>query len=90
MKTEASSRLRDKVDCAFEYRGNVSIDLVDGHSVEGYLFNRGHRAKGEHHSGFIDLFRKSDQERVRIGIERIVDVRLTGRDHYKPFVPDQG
>jgi hypothetical protein len=87
---EGLSVLREKVDQAFEFRGNVHVDLGDGRSEEGYLFNRGHETQEGYASGFVELFRKSDGKRLRLGIDQIVDVRLTGRDHYKPFVPESG
>ncbi|MDA1036188.1 MAG: hypothetical protein O3B65_04825, partial [Chloroflexi bacterium] len=32
--------LEKVIDSAFEYRGDVSLDMVDGTTAVGYLFNR--------------------------------------------------
>jgi hypothetical protein len=34
------AELREAVDAAFDYRGDVTIELHDGVRVEGYVFNR--------------------------------------------------
>lgn len=34
------SELCQAVDMAFDYRGDVTLELISGETIEGYLFNR--------------------------------------------------
>lgn len=74
-----------KIEKAFDYRGHVDVDLVDGTNVHGFLFNRDLASRPEFPKGFVEVYRASDGERETIPIERIADVRLTGKDYYVPF-----
>ena len=44
--------LADVIDHAFDYRGNVTVDLRDGRELTGYLFNRDARAR----EPFVQMF----------------------------------
>ena len=64
------------VDLAFEYRGDVSVDLVDGTTILGYLFNR--KAAGA--LSFAEVIEAATGERLRLPYDRISNIRFTGRD----------
>lgn len=85
-----SSEIAEKIERAFDYRGHVNVDTKDGASEYGYVFNRDLAPAGEHPNGFLELYRASDDARVVIGIERIADIRFTGKDYFKPFDPRAG
>ena len=71
--------LRDRIEAAFDYRGDVTIDRTDGTCVVGYLFNR------DPDREIVELYRTSDGEHMVIGYGQIADIRLTGEDHYQPY-----
>jgi hypothetical protein len=72
--------LRDALDKAFDYRGDVSITLRDGSNVEGYIFDR----RGGTHAPLaqcqVRLFPKDRDERVAIAYSDIARLEFTGRD----------
>ena len=74
----SEEELRDALEKAFDYRGDVTITLKDGSSVEGYIFDR--------HSGAtlaesrVRLFPKSEPKKVAIAYSDIAGLAFTGRD----------
>jgi hypothetical protein len=64
------------VDHAFDYRGDVTLDLDDGRRVEGYLFNR-NRDVAE---PFVQMFEQGAASACTIPYARIRAVRFTGKD----------
>ncbi len=75
--------MKEKIERAFDYRGDVTIDMDDGTSVEGFLFNRTFQAQPDCPEGFVLIYRAGDGERVQIGTHEITDIRLTGVDTAK-------
>ena len=49
--------LAAKIEKAFDYRGHVDVDLLDGSNVHGFLFNRDLKPRPEFPRGFVDLYR---------------------------------
>ncbi len=74
----ASRELQDKIEAAFGYRGDVTVDHVGGATTEGFLSNR------DHDKRILDLFLESG-EMVRLSYSDVTDIRLTGKDHFVPF-----
>jgi len=68
------------IEKAFDYRGDVTVDLKDGRQVVGFLSNR--NLKGAEHCSepFIELMIASQPELVCIACRDIVNIRLTGED----------
>ena len=64
------------VDLAFEYRGDVSLDAVDGKTIVGYLFNR--NAAGA--TPFAEVMETDTGARLRLPYGQIRNIRFTGRD----------
>lgn len=64
------------VEIAFDYRGDVTLERVDGSEVLGYLFNRDARGP----SPFVELFEAESGARVRVPYGDIAGIRFTGRD----------
>lgn len=65
--------LADAVDQAFDYRGDVTLELSDGRTVEGYLFDRRREA------GELRLMPSGGgRELVRYG--EVKSIAFTGRD----------
>ena len=64
------------VERAFDYRGNVTIERVDGTEVVGYLFNRDERATAP----FVQAFDLDGAGPITIPYAAIRTIRFTGRD----------
>lgn len=70
--------LREGIEKAFDYRGDVTVTLADGHSVEGYLFDR--RLGADAQSSVIRLIPKTGAEKLSIPYAQITGLAFTGRD----------
>lgn len=68
------SALTQLIDKAFNYRGNVTIDLKDGSAVEGYIFNRDHQKE------FVQVFVGSNPAPKQLSYSEIAAIRFTGTD----------
>lgn len=70
------SELIQKLEKAFDYRGDVTLDMQDGSTVEGFLFNFDTKAS----EPFVELYLKDVPAPSRIPLSKVKDVRLTGED----------
>lgn len=68
--------LAEVVERAFDYRGDVTLDLDDGRQVDGYLFNR-NRDVAE---PFVQVFERGQATPSTIPYARIRALRFTGKD----------
>jgi hopanoid biosynthesis associated radical SAM protein HpnH len=68
----ASEATPEALRIAFEYRGDVTLVLKDGSSVEGYVANVGHRD--------LDLWLAASAEKRRISLDAVGGLIVTGRD----------
>ena len=77
---EAASEeeLREGLEKAFDYRGDVTIHLRNGSTVEGYIFDR--RAGATLADSCIRLFPKTDPKKISILYSEIAGLAFTGRD----------
>src|SRR5215831_18167678 len=66
----------EAIELAFDYRGDVTLELTSGESVVGYLFNR--EAVGP--DPWIELFPSDNQAPFRIGYAKIATLAFTGED----------
>jgi hypothetical protein len=70
--------LRDALEKAFDYRGDVSITRRDGSKVEGYVFDR---VMGKNLAdSFVRILPKGSNQRVKITYANIAALAFTGRD----------
>jgi hypothetical protein len=70
--------LRDALEKAFDYRGDVSITRKDGSKVEGYVFDR---VMGKNLAdSFVRVLPKDTNQRVKIVYADIAALAFTGRD----------
>jgi hypothetical protein len=72
----SASELAEAVELAFDYRGDVTLELTSGEVVVGYLFNR--QAKGERPS--IEFFPENNPAPCVIAYSAIVSIAFTGED----------
>jgi hypothetical protein len=74
----SEEELREGLEKAFDYRGDVTITRKDGSTVEGYIFDR--RAAATLSQSLIRLFPKGEPVKVSIPYSEIVSLAFTGRD----------
>jgi hypothetical protein len=70
--------LREALEKAFDYRGDVAVTRKDGSKVEGYIFDR---VMGQSLSDcFVRLLPSDSNQRVKITYSEIAALRFSGRD----------
>ena len=74
----SESDLRAALDKAFDYRGDVTLTLRDGASVEGYVFDR--RAGASLAESVVRLIPRDRDEKLAIRYDEIARLAFTGRD----------
>jgi hypothetical protein len=70
--------LRQALEQAFDYRGDVSITRKDGTSVEGYVFDRSSGAALR--DSFVRLLPKDGSSKIKVSYAEIAALAFTGRD----------
>lgn len=73
-----SETLKDQIEKAFDYRGDVTIYLKNGVQKEGFLFNRVFDATAS--ESFIEYFPSDESPAERIKMDDVDQVVLTGED----------
>jgi hopanoid biosynthesis associated radical SAM protein HpnH len=68
----AAEKLLDGLEQAFDYRGDVTVQLKSGDKLEGYIFDRG--------SSKIRIMLKSAPEKVAVPVRDIERLSFSGRD----------
>lgn len=68
--------LIEAVELAFDYRGDVTIELRTGESLCGYLFNRDATESG----GWLEIFPAQSRETRRLSYDDVVRIAFTGED----------
>lgn len=70
------AELAEAVEQAFDYRGDVTLELTSGVTIEGYVFNQfpsGPRP-------FLQLFPKQESGTIEIPYADITAIAFTGKD----------
>jgi hypothetical protein len=70
--------IREALEQAFDYRGDVTITLKTGVRIEGYIFDR--RPAPELYRSLVRVLPKDTSERVSIPYSEIAGLAFTGRD----------
>ena len=70
--------LRNALEKAFDYRGDVTITRKDGSKVEGYLFDR--RSGSSLSDSFVRIIPSKEQTKVNVAYADIAALAFTGRD----------
>lgn len=68
--------LRQAIELAFDYRGDVTVELKSGGQVTGYLFNR--TATGDQPT--IELFPATSSGTMTIPFSEVAAIAFTGED----------
>ncbi len=75
-RPQTKEELKEAIEQAFDYRGDVTLELASGTSVEGYLYNRdlaGPRPT-------VQLFPRQGSELREVPYDDIVAILFTGED----------
>ena len=70
--------IRQALEKAFDYRGDVSITRKDGSKVEGYIFDR--RTGATLGDSLVRLYPRDSNQKVAIAYCEIAALAFTGRD----------
>jgi hypothetical protein len=70
------AELAEAVDLAFDYRGDVTLQLQSGAMIEGYLFNRNPSGSRP----FLQLFPKGESGVREVPYAEVVTIAFTGND----------
>src|SRR5579859_3454103 len=71
----SEDELRQALEKAFDYRGDITITRKDGSKVEGYLFDR--RTGGTLKESVVRLFPKNSTEKIAISYAEIAALAFT-------------
>jgi hypothetical protein len=74
----SDAEVLDALEKAFDYRGDVTITLKDGSSVEGYIFDR--KTAATLAGSYVRLFPKDSPEKRSISYSEIAALNFTGKD----------
>jgi hypothetical protein len=74
----SEAELREGLEKAFDYRGDVTITRKDKSTVEGYIFDR--RVGATLNDSVVRLFPKGDPTKISIPYSDIATLSFTGRD----------
>lgn len=72
------AELREALEKAFDYRGDVTLTRKDGSVVEGYLFDR--RTGGTLENSVVRIIPKDTVDRVAVKYSEIAALAFSGRD----------
>jgi hypothetical protein len=73
-----SEELRQALEKAFDYRGDVTITRKDGSKVEGYIFDR--RTGKSLEDSLVRLYPKDSNQKLSIPYSDIAALAFSGRD----------
>src|SRR5262245_28693464 len=73
-----NEELRQALEKAFDYRGDVTITCKDGSKIEGYIFDR--RTGKSLEDSQVRLYPKDSSQNVAIAYSDIAALAVTGRD----------
>ena len=74
----SDAELREGLEKAFDYRGDVTITKRDGTAIDGYIFDR--RSSISLTDSYIRLFPRGTSEKVSIPYSEVKTLSFTGRD----------
>jgi hypothetical protein len=72
------SEVREALEKAFDYRGDISVTLKDGNKVDGYLFDR--RLGPTLAQSFVRLIPVNSHSKLNIAYSDVAALVFSGRD----------
>lgn len=70
--------LRQALEKAFDYRGDVTLTLKSGERIEAYIFNR--QTGSTLAESFVEYFTPKDSAKRKVSYAEIVRLEFTGKD----------
>lgn len=77
-ETASDDELREGLEKAFDYRGDVTITRKDGSTVEGYVFDR--RSGPTLAESVVRLYPAAGTGKISVSYAEIAGLAFTGRD----------
>ena len=74
----SDSEVREALEKAFDYRGDITVTRKDGSQVVGYLFDR--RTGSSLGQSFVRVIPANGREKVSIAYSDVAAIAFTGRD----------
>jgi hypothetical protein len=74
----SEEELRQSLEKAFDYRGDVTITRKDGSKVEGYIFDR--RSGTSLSDSLVRIYPKDSNQKVSVAYSDIAVLSFSGRD----------
>ncbi len=74
----SEAEVREALEKAFDYRGDITVTLKDGGKVEGYLFDR--RTGRTLAESFIRIIPVNNQAKLNVSYADVAALAFTGRD----------
>jgi hypothetical protein len=71
--------LREALEKAFDYRGDITVTRKDGSQVQGYLFDR--RTGATLANSFVRIIPINEKSKLNIAYSEIAALAFTGRDN---------
>ena len=72
------AEVRDALEKAFDYRGDITITLKDGGRIEGYLFDR--RTGATLADSYVRVIPTNAKTKVNVAFTEVAALAFTGRD----------
>ena len=74
----SEEEVRQALEKAFDYRGDITVTLKSGEKIEGYIFDR--RSGKSLADSAVRLYPKSGNQKVSISYADIAALAFTGKD----------
>ena len=74
----SESEIREALEKAFDYRGDISVTRKDGSKIEGYLFDR--RSGPDLATSYVRIIPLVDRVKINVAYSDVAAVAFTGRD----------
>jgi transcriptional antiterminator Rof (Rho-off) len=75
----SDDNLRDALEKALDYRGDVTLTLKSGERVEAYIFNR--RTGATLADSYVQYFSPNAPEKRKLSYAEIVAIEFSGKDY---------
>ena len=74
----SEEELKDALEKAFDYRGDVTLTLKSGERIEAYVFNR--QTGSTLGNSFVQYFASNSAEKRRVSYAEIARIEFSGKD----------
>lgn len=74
----SEAELRDALEKAFDYRGDVTLTLKNDERIEAYIFNR--RTGRTLAESYVEYYTPAAEEKRRVSYAEIARIEFTGKD----------